>query len=62
VTITNCLYAVNVRSGPSTTNDRIGKAKLGATYTYLGKEGDWYKVQYTTTTIGYIYGTFISVS
>jgi len=62
VTITNCLYAVNVRSGPSTTNDRIGKAKLGATYTYLGKEGDWYKVQYNTSTIGYIYSTFISVS
>ncbi len=62
VTITNCLYAVNVRSGPSTTNDRIGKAKLGATYTYLAKEGDWYKVQYTTTTIGYIYGTFVALS
>ncbi len=62
VTITNCLYAVNVRSGPSTTNDRIGKAKLGATYTYLGVEGDWYKVQYTSTTIGYIYGTFVSLS
>jgi uncharacterized protein YjdB len=62
VTITNCLYAVNVRSGPSTTNDRIGKAALGATYTYLGVEGDWYKVQYTSTTVGYIYGTFVSVS
>jgi uncharacterized protein YjdB len=62
VTITNCLYAVNVRSGPSTTNTRIGKASLGATYTYLGMEGDWYKVQYTSTTIGYIYGTFVSLS
>ena len=62
VTITNCLYAVNVRSGPSTTNDRIGKAKLGATYTYLGVDGDWYKIQYTTSTVGYVYNTFVSVS
>ncbi|HRX59110.1 MAG TPA: Ig-like domain-containing protein [Eubacteriales bacterium] len=62
VTITNCLYAVNVRSGASTTNTRIGKAKLGATYTYLGTEGDWYKVQYNSTTVGYIYGTFVSLS
>lgn len=62
VTITNCLYAVNVRSGPGTTYDRLGKAALGATYTYLGLEGDWYKVQYTSSTIGYIYATFISAS
>jgi len=62
VTITNCLYAVNVRSGPGTTYDRLGKASLGATYTYLAKEGDWYKVQYTSSTIGYIYATFISAS
>ncbi len=62
VTITNCLYAVNVRQSASTASTRIGKAPLGATYTYLGKEGDWYKVQYTTTTIGYIYGTFIILS
>lgn len=58
VTIANCLYAVNVRASASTTSTRIGKANLGATYPYLGKEGDWYKVQYTTTTIGYIYATF----
>ncbi len=62
VTITNCLYAVNVRESASTASTRIGKAPLGATYTYLGKEGDWYKVQYTSTTIGYIYGTFIVLS
>jgi uncharacterized protein YjdB len=62
VTITNCLYAVNVRQSASTASTRIGKASLGATYTYLAKEGDWYKIQYTTTTVGYVYGTFVSLS
>ncbi len=62
MTIVNCLYAVNVRSAASTTSTRIGKAALGATYTYLAKEGDWYKIQYTTTTIGYVYATFGSLS
>lgn len=62
VTIANCLYSVNVRSSASTATARIGKANLGATYTYLGKEGDWYKIQYTSTTIGYVYGTFVTLS
>ncbi|MEZ4509214.1 MAG: Ig-like domain-containing protein [Eubacteriales bacterium] len=62
VTIANCLYAVNVRASASTTSTRIGKASLGATYTYLAKEGDWYKIQYNTTTIGYVYGTFVTLS
>ncbi len=62
VTITNCLYAVNVRSGPSTSYTRLGKAKLGATYTYLGVTGDWYEVQYTSSTVGYIYTSFVSLS
>jgi uncharacterized protein YjdB len=61
-TITNCLYAVNVRASASTTSTRIGKAPLGTTYTYLATEGDWIKVQYNTTTIGYIFSTFVSLS
>ncbi len=62
VTIANCLYAVNIRASASTSSARIGKGSLGATFTYLGKEGDWYKIQYNTTTVGYVYGTFVSLS
>ena len=62
VTIVNCLYAVNVRTSASTTSTRLGKASLGVTYTYLATEGDWYKIQYTTTTVGYVYNTFGSLS
>ena len=62
VTIANCVYAVNVRASASTTSKRIGKATLGTTYNYLGAEGDWYKIQYNTTTIGYVFKTFATLS
>lgn len=62
VTIANCVYAVNVRTSASTSSKRLGKASLGSTYTYLGAEGDWYKIQYNTTTIGYVYKTFATLS
>ena len=62
VTIANCVYAINVRASASTTAKKVGKANLGATFTYLGKEGDWYKIQYNTTTVAYVYGTFVTLS
>ena len=62
VTIANCQYAINIRAAASTSSARIGKGSLGATFTYLGKEGDWYKIQYNTTTIGYVYSTFATLS
>lgn len=62
VTIANCVYAINVRASASTTSKKVGKANLGATFTYLGKEGDWYKIQYNTTTVAYVYGTFVTLS
>ena len=62
VTIANCQYAVNIRAAASTSSARIGKGNLGATFTYLGKEGDWYKIQYDTKTIGYVYATFATLS
>ncbi|MEN6637266.1 MAG: SH3 domain-containing protein, partial [Clostridiaceae bacterium] len=62
VTIANCQYAINVRASASTSSARIGKGSLGATFTYLGKEGDWYKIQYNTTTVGYVFATFATLS
>lgn len=61
-TITNCVYAVNVRSGPGTTYDKIGTAPLNSTYKYLGTYGDWYKVQFTTAAEGYIHSNYVFVS
>ena len=62
VTIANCQYAVNIRASASTSSKRIGKGSLGKTFTYLGKEGDWYKIQYDTKTIGYVFTTFATLS
>ncbi len=62
VTIANCQYAVNIRASASTSSKRIGKGNLGTTFTYLGKEGDWYKIQYDTKTIGYVFATFATLS
>ncbi|MDO4572798.1 MAG: Ig-like domain-containing protein, partial [Clostridia bacterium] len=61
-TITNCVYAVNVRSGPGTNYDKLGIAPVNETYTYLGTYGDWYKVQYNTTTEAYIHSQYIFLS
>jgi len=62
VTIANCLYAINIRASASTSSARIGKGTLGSSFTYLGKEGDWYKIQFNTTTVGYVYSTFATLS
>lgn len=45
--------SVNVRRGPGTNYDIIGSMSNGATATYLGTEGSWYKIQSGNTT-GYV--------
>ncbi len=60
-TIVNCRVSVNVRKGASSSTTKIGEAKKGAQYTVLAVEGSWYKVQYTSTQVGYIHKDYISV-
>ncbi|MBQ7288899.1 MAG: SpoIID/LytB domain-containing protein [Clostridia bacterium] len=50
---------VNVRSGAGTGYGKLGKASTTATYAYLGAAkdnngADWYKIQYTAATVGYV--------
>ncbi len=59
VKIINCQNAVNVRKAASSSSAKLGLAKKGATYELLGKEGKWYKVQYTASKIGYIWHEYI---
>jgi hypothetical protein len=59
-TVVNCNYAVNVRSGPSTSYSIIGTAPKGATYPVITKTGSWYKILYKGRT-GYIYYTYLRV-
>ena len=61
-TIVNCSTSCNVRKGAGTNHAKIGTAKKGATYPLLGKEGKWYKIQYTASQVGYVHANYIKVS
>ena len=50
---------VNVRSGPSTDDDRIMVLSLNAEVTIIGEDGDWYRVEVGDET-GYVSKEFVS--
>ena len=60
VTIVHCNEWVNVREGAGTNTKKLGTAPKDGKYTYLGKTGNWVKVQYTATQVGYIYSKYVS--
>ena len=60
VTIVHCNEWVNVREGAGTNTKKLGTAPKNGKYTYLGKTGNWVKVQYTATQVGYIYSKYVS--
>ena len=37
---------LRVRSGPGTSYSQIGQAPTGSKYTYLGEQGDWFKISF----------------
>ena len=60
ITIVNCKECVNVRAKASSNSDRLGTADKGATYTALGRKGNWIKVDYDGQD-GYIYKKYVKV-
>jgi len=52
--------ALNVRSGPSTRNHKIGMVVKGNKLTVLEKAGEWYKIEYNGLT-GYVHGDYIKL-
>jgi stage II sporulation protein D len=50
--------ALNVRSGPSTRNHRVGMVVRGNKLTILEKSGEWYKMEYKGLQ-GYVHGNYI---
>lgn len=54
-------YALNMRSGPSTSNYVIRSLYENTTVTILGETDGWYKIQVGTTT-GYVLGKYITVT
>ena len=62
VTIANCKVACNVRKGGSQSTTKIGTAPVGEKYQYLGKSGNYYKIQYTASTVGYVHKKYAKIS
>ncbi len=58
--VTTASTGLNIRSAASTASTIIGKLSKGATVTLLSQSGNWYKVQYGTTAIGYCSADFIT--
>ena len=59
VKIINCDSFVNVRAKATSDSSLVGEAKKCATYDCLGKNGNWYKIQYTSKKIGYVFHTYV---
>jgi len=52
---------VNVRSGPSTDYDVLGKLIEGTNVSVIGIEGGWYKIKFVDL-IGYVHPDYLSVN
>jgi len=52
--------SLNVRGGASTEAAIVGSVVKGAVFENLGLEGDFYKIQYNATTVGYVNKDFVT--
>ena len=59
--IANVKNYVNIRSGPSTDYEAIGKLYKGCVANVLGYEGDWVKIQSGNLKEGYIRGDYLLI-
>ncbi len=61
VTIVNCKSWVNVREKATSSSKKLGTAKKGKTFKLLAVEGKWYKIQYTSGKVGYVFHSYVKV-
>ena len=59
--IANVKNYVNIRSGPSTEYEAVGKLYKGCVANVLGYEGDWVKIQSGNLDEGYIRGDYLLI-
>lgn len=50
----------NVRSGPGTTYDIVGRVQAGERYAILKKEADWFQIKLANGTIGFVAGWLVN--
>ncbi len=53
--------AVNVRSGPDTSYNKVATVKLGQTYPVLASKNGWYKIQVNNTLTGWVIDTYAKI-
>lgn len=58
--VVNVTSSLNVRSGPGTENERIGSLGPSDTVTVVGKEGNWYKIEFNGG-YGYVSADYIEI-
>ncbi len=51
----------NLRTGPGTTNDVIGKVTIGTKVTQIEFSNDWYKVELPNKSSGWVYKTLVKI-
>lgn len=63
VTIVNVKHSVNVRESASSESNKLGEAKKGKTFKLLAVEGEgkWYKIQYKSDKVGYVFHLYVKV-
>jgi len=52
---------VNIRSGPSTGEAKVGSAKLGDTFELVGEDGNWYEVELFSGGQRFLYKSLVKV-
>ncbi len=53
---------INIRKGPSKSEDKIGTAHQGDTFTYTEKVDGWYHIELSDGTDGYVYSEYVTVN
>lgn len=63
VTIVNVRNSANVREQATSESNLLGVARRGKTYKLLALEGEgkWYKIQYTSDKVGYVFHLYVKV-
>jgi uncharacterized protein YraI len=61
-TCTVTASALNVRSGPSTSNGKVGLVYRGNTLSWLGSSGSWRQIRLSNGNSGWVSGSYVSCS
>lgn len=56
------LGEVNIRTSPTTSSELIQKVPRGSTFTYIQIKNNWYEIQLTDSTTGWVKGDYVTIN